>query len=145
MCRSLPSWLTLLSVVGVLIGGAVTPVAGQGCNNPPQAVADAADHLGKIVAVDVLANDSDTDGEALSVTVDGWTCHGTVEESLGLITLHPDPPRAEDCTISYRLTDERGGLSDTVAVEVQAVAAIFADGFESADGLVWSECVPHCP
>jgi len=135
----------LASVAGALIGGAVAPAAAQGCNNPPQAVADAADHLGKIVAVDVLANDSDPDGDALSVIVVGWTCHGTVEEDLGLVTLHPDPTRAEDCTISYRLTDERGGLSDTVAVEVQAVTAIFADGFESADVSAWSECAPPCP
>ncbi|MCP4662283.1 MAG: hypothetical protein GY856_43330 [bacterium] len=145
MCRSLPSWLILASVAGALIGGAAAPAAAQGCNSPPQAVADVADHLGKLVAVDVLANDSDPDGEALSVTVVGWTCHGTVEESLGLVTLNPDPPRAEDCTISYRLTDERGGLSDTVAVEVQAVSAIFADDFESADVSAWSECVPPCP
>lgn len=143
MCRSLLSWLILASIAGALIIGAVTPAVAQGCNNPPQAVADVADHLGQIVAVDVLANDSDPDGEALSVTVVGWTCHGAVEESLGVVTLHPDPSRAEDCTILYRLRDERGGLSDTVAVEVRAVAVIFADDFESADGSAWSECEPY--
>ncbi len=144
-CRSLTRWLTLLIVGGVLIAAAASSAAGQGCNNPPQALGDVADHLGKLVVVDVLANDSDPDGEELSVAVAGWTCHGTVQESLGLVTLSPDPPAAEDCTISYRVTDERGGLSDLAVVEVQAVAELFADGFESGDVSAWSACEPPCP
>jgi len=145
MCRSLPRWLTLVSAVVALCAAGSSPVAAQGCNHPPQATDDVADHLGKPVVVDVLANDSDPDGEALSVAVVGWTCHGTVEESLGLVTLSPDPPVAEDCIVRYRVTDERGGLSDTAAVEVRAIVQIFADGFESGNASTWSACEPPCP
>jgi len=110
----------------------------QDCPLPPVAQDDFAQHLGGTVAVDVLANDSEPDGEALSVAILSTTCNGSAAEDLGLVTMAPASAGAQDCTISYRVMDERG-LAATATVTITKAAAIFADGFESGDTLRWSE------
>ena len=63
------------------------PAAAQPCNTTPVALADQAGYIGGPVVVDVLANDSEPDGEALTVGSLSTTCPGTVSEDLGLMTL----------------------------------------------------------
>jgi hypothetical protein len=138
--------LTGLALAGTLAWGSATPAGGQGCNTAPTANDDEADHTGHPVVVDVLANDTDADGEALNVGVTGWSCPGTVSQSLGLVTLTPIPPEPTNCTITYRASDERGA-SDTAVIELHELflPEIFADGFESGDAAAWSSCEPACP
>ena len=110
---------------------------GQPCNSPPLAQNDLAEHFGGPVVVDVLANDTEPDGEALTVTGLSTTCNGTVAADLGLVTMTPTVPGVENCTISYRARDERGLTSATATVSITISAAIFADGFETGDSSRW--------
>ncbi|MEM7482130.1 MAG: Ig-like domain-containing protein [Acidobacteriota bacterium] len=81
---------------------------------PDSATTDAATPI----TIDPLANDSDADGEVLTVTVTGGTCPGTASAN-GDGTVHYDPQggSSDGCQIHYRLTDE-GGRFDTASVEV---------------------------
>ena len=122
----------------VLLCFAVSRSAGaQPCNSAPLAQDDSAEHFGGPVVVDVLANDSEPDGEALTVTSLSTTCNGTVAGDLGLVTMTPATIGPEDCTISYRARDERGLSSATATVQITKSASIFSDGFESGDTSRW--------
>ncbi len=93
------------------------PTASAQCNDNPVAAADAVVYSGgSMVVVDVLANDVEPDGEALTLDNLSTTCTGTVSEDLGLVTLTVTD-FSGDCTIGYRITDESGG-TDTATVTV---------------------------
>ena len=116
------------------------------CNAPPVAVADAASTAdNQTLLIDVLANDSDPDGDPLGVDIESSTCAGTVAAgAFGLLAYEPDPVAAPvTCEIGYRAHD--GTTSSpiaVVAVTVRASGMIFADGFESGDLSAWDEAVP---
>lgn len=127
------AWL----VLWILWLGEIASLSAQSCNTAPAAQSDFVEHFGGPVVVDVLANDAEPDGEALTVTSLSTTCTGTVSESLGLVTMTPTVAGPEDCSVSYRVRDERGSLSTTATVSISIAAAIFADGFESGDTSRW--------
>lgn len=120
--------------------------ASAGCS-APVAVADGADNYGAALVVDVLANDRDADGDALSVAVTGTTCAGAaIEVRGGLIAIEPWDHRPRACTIDYRVSDATG-RSATAVLSLAAVTlpAIFADGFEAGSTGRWSEtCSSGC-
>ena len=90
--------------------------------------------------VDVLANDSDPDGEDLEVLGLSTTCGGTVSEDFGLVTLALSVSGlAQDCTITYQVRDESGGSATGTVTIRDATGFIFADGFESGDTSQWTE------
>ena len=129
---SLGLWLTIL-------GGFTVPIPSWAqCNTAPQAIDDNALHLGDPIAVDVLANDLEPDGEALTVTSVATTCNGTVSEDFGVVTMVPSSVIAEQCTISYDVADERGG-SSSATVFVASSGLLFKDGFETGDVSAWDE------
>jgi hypothetical protein len=113
------------------------------CNNPPVAVADQAELIGSLATVDVLANDTEPDGEAVEVQIVSGTCLalGTVEVLGGVATYRADPGPVVPCGFSYRASDEEGLTSDA-AVAVTVPPTLFADGFESGDLSAWSAFVP---
>ena len=117
--------------------------AGAQCNTAPAAVNDSTTALDQPVLIDVLANDSDPEGQALTVVATGWTCPGTVTVDFELLTFTPSEPLRQDCEIAYAVTDE-GGLGATATVAVTFPRSIFADDFESGDVSAWSECEPTC-
>ncbi len=94
------------------------PLAAQTCNSAPLAIDDQAFHEGVLVLIDVLANDVEPDGEAMTVATGATTCAGTVSEDFGLVSLQPvAPAEREDCTIDYQVFDEQGAsASATVFV-----------------------------
>ncbi len=115
----------------------ICPAAAAQCNADPVAAADAVVYTGgSIVVVDVLANDIEPDGEALTLDNLSTTCTGTVSEDLGLVTLTVTG-FSGDCAIGYRITDESGG-TDTATVTVSGATEIFADGFETGDTSRWA-------
>ena len=117
--------------------GICLPASAQICNSDPVAVADEATYSGSpTVIIDVLANDSEPDGEALTVGRLTTTCAGSLAEDFGLVTLTVSGTFSE-CTISYQITDESGN-SATGTVTVQDGTSIFLDGFESGDLSRWS-------
>jgi Bacterial Ig domain len=121
----------------IFLGLVSTPALAQ-CNASPIAIDDLAFHEGRLIIVDVLANDVEPNGEALTVTNISTTCAGTLAEDFGLVSLEPPAPVAEDCTISYQVVDESGN-SASATVVVQSIGLLFEDGFESGDTTGWSE------
>jgi hypothetical protein len=92
-------------------------------NNPPVAVNDsAATQQNKAVTVNVLLNDSDPDGNALSVTAVGSASHGTaVIQANGSVLYTPSSNYVGSDSFSYTISDGNGGTaSATVAVTVTA-------------------------
>ena len=86
----------------------------------------------------MLANDSDPDGDLLSVDLVTDTCDGSVVLSGDLVLLTPDVTWSSPCTITYEAVDEPGARSSaTVAVSVAICARIFIDGFETGDTSQW--------
>lgn len=107
-------------------------------NNNPIAVDDRAIHNGEVVIIDVLANDIEPDGEAMTVAVTMDNCEGAVSADFGLVSLHPPAPASEQCTITYTVTDERGSTNQG-EISIESGGVIFKDGFESGDTSAWSE------
>lgn len=130
--------LRLICLSTALVGlGWPRAATAQPCNAPPVAVDDEAFHQGLVLVVDVLANDFEPDGEALSISAASTTCAGTLSEDLGLLSLLPAAPVSEDCTISYQIRDERGAVAGAT-VQVRDADVLFHDGFESGDTGRWS-------
>ncbi len=125
-------------VVLALALATASAVSAQPCNTAPQAVDDTALHLGDPIVVDVLANDIEPDGEALSVSSLSTTCAGTASEDFGLVTMVPASQVAEACTIAYQVSDERGATSSATVV-VTSSGALFKDSFESGNTSAWAE------
>ncbi|HEX9732373.1 MAG TPA: Ig-like domain-containing protein [Thermoanaerobaculia bacterium] len=128
----------------VLAGAILAPViADAACNTAPTAVADAARAYDQPILIDVLGNDVDSEGQALTVAVTSESCPGQVSVDLDLVTYTPSPPLLQPCQIHYTVADDEG-LSDSAAVTVSVIAEIFVDGFESGNASAWSACDPSC-
>lgn len=96
-----------------------------GENDAPVAVADAAstneDTAVEIPAADLLANDSDPDGQTLAITAVGGATNGTVALAAGVVTFTPAANFNGAATFSYTITDGAATAQATVAVAVAAV------------------------
>ncbi|MEM8962985.1 MAG: Ig-like domain-containing protein [Acidobacteriota bacterium] len=115
------------------------------CNVAPVAADDTAIHRGAVVLVDVLANDSDGDGQALSATLIGGTCPGTATLDQGLLTWTP-PGYQPSCTFTYRVFDEDGLSAAAVVTVSTPPTTVFYDNFESGDTTSWVFCTTSaCP
>ena len=92
-------------------GEAVVNVEVVGVNDGPQAVDDAVTtDEDTPVTIDVLANDTDTEGDALSITVATVPAdQGTVEIVNGELVFTPADNFNGEATISYGITDGNGG------------------------------------
>ena len=89
----------------------VTPV-----NDPPEAVDDAAETLeDAAVVVDVLANDSDMDGDPLTVVSAGPAAHGATAIAGGGVRYSPALNWSGTDRFSYTIADP-GGLTATATV-----------------------------
>ncbi|ANK80017.1 MAG: hypothetical protein TEF_03865 [Rhizobiales bacterium NRL2] len=107
---------------GVLTGEGSVAVTVEAVNDSPLAAADTASLLEDgSVAIDVLANDGDVDGDSLTVTA-AVALHGAVSVAAdGTLAYTPDADFNGDDTITYTVSD--GELTDegSVAVTVEAV------------------------
>ncbi|HEX9823521.1 MAG TPA: cadherin-like domain-containing protein [Actinomycetota bacterium] len=90
-------------------------------NTPPDAVDDAASTFkNEAVTIDVLANDSDADGDPISVTGVGSPANGTATDNGdGTVTYEPDPGFSGFDSFTYTISD--GTDSDTATVTVEVV------------------------
>ncbi|MET0155317.1 MAG: Ig-like domain-containing protein [Rickettsiales bacterium] len=88
-----------------------------GVNDGPAAKDDAATTNEDVpVTVDVLANDTDPDGDALTVTsIPTAPAHGTAEVVNGKIVYTPNPNYHGNDTLVYQISDGNGG-TDTAKV-----------------------------
>jgi hypothetical protein len=92
-------------------------------NRPPDAVNDAATTQENTpVTINVLANDTDPDGNSLSVVSVTQGGHGAVTNNgNGTVTYNPSPAFAGTDQFTYTISDGRGG-SDTANVAVTVLA-----------------------
>ncbi|MEC8554359.1 MAG: Ig-like domain-containing protein [Planctomycetota bacterium] len=108
---------------GSLTATATVSVTVNGVNDPPTAVNDSADvNEDSSVAVSVLNNDSDPDGDAL--TVDAFTnpSNGLVSNSNNVLTYTPNANYNGNDSFTYTISDGNGGSATaTVNVTVAAV------------------------
>lgn len=74
-----------------------------------------------IAAATLLANDTDPDGDTLSVTAVGNPSHGTVALANGQITFTPDADYDGAASFTYTVSDGKGG-TDTASVQVSVAA-----------------------
>ncbi|HEX9637847.1 MAG TPA: Ig-like domain-containing protein [Acidobacteriota bacterium] len=139
-------------------GGAVTPdnmpdsltrsgsygVTDCGSNQPPAAQDDSAvTEVGAAVTIEVLANDSDPNGDPLTVVSVTDPAQGSAAINPdGTITYTPDPGLLGSDGFEYTVCDP-AGLCDTasVAVEVQCPATAdgsFSDDFEPEPEAGWT-------
>jgi hypothetical protein len=91
-----------------------------GVNRPPTAANDSAiTAAGVAVTIDVLANDSDPDGDALAITIDGPPSHGTATVNNGKVVYTPQPGFTGTDSFTYIVSDGKGGTATaTVTVTV---------------------------
>jgi RNA polymerase sigma factor (sigma-70 family) len=91
-------------------------------NNAPRAVDDnAVTGAGQPVTVDVLANDTDPDGDPLTLVSTSGAAHGTAEMVAGKVVYTPDPGWAGVDTVTYRVSD--GDRTAPATLKVTTTAA----------------------
>ncbi len=105
-------------------------------NRPPVAVDDVTDarHPGSSAAgipLHPLANDSDPDGDPLSVSNVGVPSHGTATFLGGVVNYHPDQGYVGTDSFSYTVSDGRGGTDfGTITVRVRRPPCILGSGLD---------------
>jgi len=94
-------------------------------NDPPVANDDSAETEQEVpVVIQVLANDSDVDGDQLTITAVSDPSNGTAEIASGEIIYTPDSGFAGTDTFDYTVSDGKGGTDTaTVLVTVNQTAA----------------------
>ncbi len=94
------------------------PVAG---NSAPVGVADAATtNADTTVTLNVLENDSDPDGDPITLTSNTPPAHGSVTcTPTGDCLYTPAPGYIGDDAFSYAISDGRGGTADAVGVAIE--------------------------
>lgn len=96
-------------------------VSGGSSNRPPTAVADSATTPGGVaITINVLANDSDPDGDALTVTVNEQPKNGSAEVNGLMIVYTPNGSFSGADTFTYTVTDSKGATDSaqiTITVE----------------------------
>jgi subtilisin-like proprotein convertase family protein len=100
------------------ITGSVTAYAGGGgpTNSPPVANADVATTVaGASVTLNVLANDSDPDGDSLAVTAVSNVVGGTASLSGGAVIFTPAAGFTGTGSFTYAISDGKGGTAVSAA------------------------------
>ena len=109
------------------------------CNVKPVANNDTADTaFNTAVTIDVLANDTDANGDTLSIKGTPTASHGSVSvNSDGTLTFTPDTDFSGTAEICYTISDGHGGYdSATVFIDVQEQAADGIVSGTSGDDLI---------
>ncbi len=113
----------------------VTPV-----NDPPVAIADAAATVTETpVTVAVLNNDSDVDGDALTITTVGTPSNGAVLNNGSSVTYTANAGYTGLDTFSYTISDGNGGTATatvTITVNPPGTGAGFALRFDGVSDFV---------
>ncbi|MDX1421471.1 MAG: cadherin-like domain-containing protein, partial [Rubricoccaceae bacterium] len=121
--------------------GLVLAVEDEDVNQPPMANDDAAEtDEGVPVLVDVLANDSDPDGDPLQLTAVGSPKSGTAEAAEGQVLYTPAPGFSGTDRFMYEIGDGRGGTNTaqvtvTVNPEVNQPPQANGDAAETDEGV----------
>ncbi len=110
-------------------------------NDPPLAADDTAlTSEGVPVTIDVLANDSDVDGDPLTVSLVGAAVGGSVENLGDAVRYTPGPGFTGDDGFSYTISDGQGGIS--VADVTVTVSGVNQPPAATAQGVTTAEDTP---
>lgn len=132
-----------LTIVATLI--ILTLDAHGVCNSAPEAAADFVTAASfKPVLITPLANDSDIDGDPLSLTLLDSQCPGglVTNNGDGTITYRRTSGASGLCTLRYRAEDSSQAESEESNIDITTPIfgdGIFADGFESGNTSAWVE------
>ena len=104
------------------------PTSGSGENTAPSALADMASAVFQTaVVVDPLTNDSDADGDPLTIINRGSAAHGTLADNPnGTVTYTPAAGWTGADSFTYQAADGRGGISNPATVTITTNAAATA-------------------
>ncbi len=93
-------------------------------NTAPVAQSDAAStENGVAITIDVLSNDTDADGDALTITSVSDAQFGTVDITDGIITYTPDELAMGNETLTYEISDGEDTASGTIDIRhLQTIA-----------------------
>ena len=139
-----PDGSDTISNITLLQFSDVTVPPGGVANRPPVAVADSGiapeDTVWTVATTVLTANDSDPDGDALSITAVGGATQGTVRLSGGNVTFTPAPDFNGIAGFTYTLSDGRGGTATgnagvTVTPVNDAPVANGDGGFNTSVGI----------
>jgi hypothetical protein len=110
--------LSYLIAVAVMFFGLIGCGGGGGGNHAPVALDDNASTTrgGAAVDIDALANDTDSDGDTLTLQSVATPAHGTATISSGKI--HYTPPSNFSGTVMFEYTVSDGTVTDTATVTV---------------------------
>jgi len=109
-----------------LWGGFWQAVITVSSNEPPTAVDDAITTVAdRAITISVLANDTDSDGDTLSVSSVTQGTNGSVGNNVSTVTYTPSGSFIGTDTFTYTASD--GSLTDTAAVTVAVVGGDRAD------------------
>lgn len=134
----LATTVTLLVVVAPL--HAQLPLAAAACgpadNRPPVAAADSATtYLTVPVTINVLANDTDPDGNPLTVTSVTQPIKGSAVINAGqTITFKPAAGSSGPVQFTYVVKDAAGGMA-SATVDVMVTTLVLALGFDEGAGI----------
>jgi hypothetical protein len=106
----------------------ITIVAGPPVNHAPHTQPDVAETgAGQPVTVDVLANDTDPDGDDLGLISVGGAAHGTVEIVEGKVVYTPDRGWAGDDTMKYVVSDGTDTATESLTVTTSKAPPVNRD------------------
>lgn len=113
-------------------------------NNPPMVSDDnATTNEDTAVSIDVLANDTDADGDLLTVSEVTQGAYGsvTINDADNTVTYTPDPGFTGHDTFTYILTDGKGGTDTaTVSITVNPSALAVYVSIEISKQSFWIWC-----
>jgi len=109
---------------GAQVAGSITVTVNGagGPNQPPSAANEQVGTTpGTAVTINVLANDSDPNGDALLITIDSQPRHGTAVVQNGQIVYTPQPGYVGMDSFTYIVSDGKGGTAQaTVTITISA-------------------------
>ncbi|HEX2120400.1 MAG TPA: Ig-like domain-containing protein [Thermoanaerobaculia bacterium] len=129
-------------VIGDGHGGtasATVNVAVAGVQDAPAPAADIA-HAPSLtpVVIDVLANDSDADGDALTVSAVTQGTFGRVTNNGANVTYSPGGGFATQDSFTYTVSDGKGGTNKATVTVIRQCMTSFSDDLEPAPEAGWT-------
>ena len=110
-----------------------------GIQDPPAAVPDTANAESSTpVVIDVLANDTDADGDALTVSAVTQGTFGRVTNNGSNVTYSPLGGFATQDSFTYTVSDGRGGTNRATVTVIRTCLGAFADDLEPAPEPGWT-------